>query len=463
MRALPILLASALLAASPAAWQETTPDEAPRPATKESLKRPEQIRVKLRDGSRVRAKVTAFDAEGFDGEGTVEPPEPRRGEKKSDSKPTPFTRARWLDVAPDELEALAGRILDEKQADDLALKGELLLAIGEGSAAEKAFTRALKLDAAMKDRVAAARDRAAARAATAEAEARAAKHRAMCERIPDSGAKAWPLLDAAGQDAAVAEMRTRAEQICRDANMRPAVVETRYFILYGAVNEAAMRECARSLDAMYEKVLELFGIPAGLNLFWGKAVVLLTPSEDTFRLVETAGFKTMTPKGVVGLCHQVGPAVFVNMFWSNDQDRFDSTLIHETVHGIVHRYYSAERLPEWANEGLSEYIAMVSFRSSPVEKDRMPQALSYIRSGRSVAEVMRLNYADGSWPGPDAIGYAVGYAAVKLMIRQQPDAFGRWVRAIKGGKPWEQALREDFGHPVEAFAPTVEQWYRTRE
>jgi len=37
------------------------------------------------------------------------------------------------------------------------------------------------------------------------------------------------------------------------------------------------------------------------------------------------------------------------------------------------------------------------------------------------------------------------------------------VRAIKGGKPWEQALREDFGHPVEAFAPTVEQWYRTRE
>ena len=93
----------------------------------------------------------------------------------------------------------------------------------------------------------------------------------------------------------------------------------------------------------------------------------------------------------------------------------------------------------------------------------MPQALSYIRAGRSVGDVMRLNYGDGSWPGPDAIGYAVGYASVKLMVRQQPEAFGRWIRAVKGGKPWEQAMREDFGHPVEKFAPTVEQWYRNRE
>jgi len=77
--------------------------------------------------------------------------------------------------------------------------------------------------------------------------------------------------------------------------------------------------------------------------------------------------------------------------------------------------------------------------------------------------VMRLNYGDGTWPGPDAIGYAVGYASVKLMVRQQPEAFGRWIRAVKGGKPWEQAMREDFGHPVEKFAPTIEQWYRNRE
>ena len=458
MRRVPILGSILLLlSASPclAARADAPADPPKDPLPKETLAKPEQVRAKLRDGSRVRAKVTAFDSEGFDGEGTVEP------EKKSDAKPAPFTRAKWLDVAPAELEALLGKILDEKQADDLVLKGELLLAIGESAPAEKAWTRAARLDPAMKPRIAKARTDAAARAAEAEAAERAGKHKAMCDGIPNHGARPWPLLDAKAQDEALAEMKRRAEQICRDANMRPAVVETRYFVLYGAVNEASMRECARSLDAMYEAVLELFGIPAGLNLFWGKAVVLLTPTEETFRLVEAAGFKTMTPKGVVGLCHQVGPAVFVNMFWSNDQDRFDSTLIHETVHGIVHRYYSDVRLPDWANEGLSEYIAMVSFKTSPVKKDRMPQALSYIRSGRSVADVMRLNYRDGSWPGPDAIGYAVGYAVVKLMIRQQPEAFGRWIRAVKGGKPWEDALREDFGHPVEAFAPTVEQWYRT--
>jgi hypothetical protein len=180
-------------------------------------------------------------------------------------------------------------------------------------------------------------------------------------------------------------------------------------------------------------------------------------------MVEAAAFNAMVPRGVVGLCHQVGPQVFVNIFWSDDQDAFDSTLLHETVHGIVHRYYSPARLPDWANEGLSEYIAAVSFKSSPVDRNRRPQALDFIRGGGSVADIMRLNYEDGSWPGPNAIGYAVGYVVVELMIRQQPEAFGRWIRAIKGGKPWEQALREDFGFTVEAFAQTATEWYRAKK
>lgn len=424
----------------------------------EPLKRPVSFRIEMRDGTRVRGKASAFDHEGFDGEGSSEAPsdKSRRAEK-----PTPFTRARWIDIAPDDLEDLLGRLLDERRAEHLLLKGELLLTIGRDTAGSQALAKAIKLDPALKPRADDARARSIESARRAEHAEYLARHQRMSDAIPKSGAKPWPPLSLDERAEAISTMKSRAEAICRDTGFRANVVETRYFMLFGAVEPAAMQECARSLDAMYEKVLELFGIPAGLNLFWGKAVVFLTPTEDTFRAVEAAGFKSMTPKGVVGLCHQMGPMVFVNMFWSKDQDAFDATLIHETVHGIMHRYFSAERLPAWADEGLSEYIASVSFRSSPIDKGRLPQALAYIRAGRSVADVMRLNYGDGSWPGPDAIGYAVGYASVKLMVRQQPEAFGRWIRAVKGGKPWEQALREDFGHPLEQFAPTVERWYRT--
>jgi hypothetical protein len=443
-------------AAQDASANAASTNDEPKPAiARRELKKPVQVKFRTRDGKRVSGKVVAFDSDAFEGASTGE-----------DALP----RTKWSNVHMDDLESLASKILDEKDVDELILKGELLMSIGRVKAADAAFDRAdrsaksLKGAAASeaKSKIAAARTRGADKLVDAEHDFRIAKHTDMSSRIPktDGGIAPWPVLTREDHEAAVAAMKKRAEEICKVSGMQAIPVETRYFLLYAATKREAVEECARSLDAMYEKVLELFGIPAGLNLFWGKAVILLQPSEEKFRLVEQAAFGAMVPRGVVGLCHQVGPQVYVNIFWTDDQDRFDSTLLHETVHGIVHRYHSPARLPDWANEGLSEYIAAVSFKTSPVDKERRPQALDFIRGGGNVAEVMRYNYRDGSWPGPNAIGYAVGYVIVELMIRQQPDRFGAWLRAIKGGKDWEAALVEDFGYTVDQFGARAVDFYK---
>jgi hypothetical protein len=453
--------AAAAVATSQSAAQDananadSTNDESKPTLARRELKKPVQVKFRTRDGKRVSGKVVAFDSDAFEGASTGE-----------DALP----RTKWSNVHIDDLESLASKILDEKDVDELILKGELLMSIGRVKAADAAFDRAdrsaksLKGAAASeaKSKIAAARTRGADKLVDAEHDFRIAKHSEMSSRIPktDGGTAPWPVLTRDEHEAAVAAMKKRAEEICQVSGMQAIPVETRYFLLYAATKREAVEECARSLDAMYEKVLELFGIPAGLNLFWGKAVILLQPSEEKFRLVEQAAFGAMVPRGVVGLCHQVGPQVYVNIFWTDDQDRFDSTLLHETVHGIVHRYHSPARLPDWANEGLSEYIAAVSFKTSPVDKERRPQALDFIRGGGNVAEVMRYNYRDGSWPGPNAIGYAVGYVIVELMIRQQPDRFGAWLRAIKGGKDWEAALVEDFGYTVDQFGARAVDFYK---
>jgi hypothetical protein len=443
-------------AAQDASANAASTNDEPKPTlARRELKKPVQVKFRTRDGKRVSGKVVAFDSDAFEGASTGE-----------DALP----RTKWSNVHMDDLESLASKILDEKDVDELILKGELLMSIGRVKAADAAFDRAdrsaksLKGAAASeaKSKIAEARTRGADKLVDAEHDFRIAKHTEMSSRIPktDGGIAPWPVLTRDEHEAAVAAMKKRAEEICQVSGMQAIPVETRYFLLYAATKREAVEECARSLDAMYEKVLELFGIPAGLNLFWGKAVILLQPSEEKFRLVEQAAFGAMVPRGVVGLCHQVGPQVYVNIFWTDDQDRFDSTLLHETVHGIVHRYHSPARLPDWANEGLSEYIAAVSFKTSPVDKERRPQALDFIRGGGNVAEVMRYNYRDGSWPGPNAIGYAVGYVIVELMIRQQPDRFGAWLRAIKGGKHWEAALVEDFGYTVDQFGARAVDFYK---
>lgn len=428
-------------------------EESPSPAcATTTLAKPEAIRARLRDGTKLEGRATAFGADGFTFEERV-----KRG-----AEAAPARAILWSAVLPDDLESLAGKVLDARKPAELLLKAELLAVAGRGKAADAAFERVLRADRALAGEVAAAKARARERLADAEHAERLRLHAAMSAAIPahPGGMAPWPVLSRAEHEAAVEAMKRRAEEICATAGVRATPVETRYFLLYAATRPEAVAECARSLDAMYEKVLELFGIPAGLNLFWGKAVILLQPNQDTFRLVERAAFGQMTPPGVVGLCHQVGPQVFVNIFWSDDQDRFDSTLLHEAVHGIMHRYHSPARLPAWADEGLCEYIAAVSFGSSPVDRERRPQAIDFIRSGGDVAQIMRLNYQDGSWPGPGAVGYAVGYAVVELMIRQQPQRFGRWIRAVKGGKPWEQALAEDFGYTTDQFAATATEWYR---
>ena len=434
---------------------DTSSDAAKLAFPRTELAKPVQVKFRLRDGKRMNGKVIAFDGDAFEGAASGD-----------DALP----RTLWSNVHMDDLESLAGKILDEKSVDQLILKGELLLSVGRVKAAGAAFDRAERAakvlpDAAARDaklRIAGARTRGSNQLIDAEHALRITKHTEMSARIPmtNGGAAPWPMLSRDEHEAAVAAMKKRAEEICQVSGMQAIPVETRYFLLYAATKREAVEECARSLDAMYEKVLELFGIPAGLNLFWGKAVILLQPSEDKFRLVEQAAFGAMVPRGVVGLCHQVGPQVYVNIFWTDDQDSFDSTLLHETVHGIVHRYHSPARLPDWANEGLSEYIAAVSFKTSPVDKARRPQALDFIRGGGNVAEVMRYNYRDGSWPGPNAIGYAVGYVIVELMIRQQPDRFGAWLRAIKGGKHWEAALVEDFGYTVDQFGARAVEFYK---
>ncbi len=443
---------------------ESTAPTLPR----EVLAKPVSVRFRMRDGARKSGKVTALSSEAIEFLAA-----------ESEKSSSTATTMRWLDVLPDDLDELATKTLDDARVDHLLLKGELLLLAFKDRAAESAFDKAESLaeklakkaaksdatglsPAEVRTRSDAARTRARDTLANLEHATRLAKHAEMSARIPqvDGGVAAWPVLTREEHETAVAAMKARAEEICKVSGMQAVPVETRYFLLYAATKRDAVVECARSLDAMYEKVLELFGIPAGLNLFWGKAVVLLQPSEEKFRLVEQAAFGAMIPRGVVGLCHQVGPQVFVNIFWTDDQDRFDSTLLHETVHGIVHRYHSAARLPDWANEGLSEYIAAVSFKSSPVDKERRPQALEFIRGGGNVANVMRLTYENGSWPGPNAIGYAVGYVIVELMIRQQPDRFGAWLRAIKGGKQWERALVEDFGYTVDQFGARAVDFYK---
>ncbi|MEI8360410.1 MAG: hypothetical protein WCH13_18245, partial [Deltaproteobacteria bacterium] len=80
-----------------------------------------------------------------------------------------------------------------------------------------------------------------------------------------------------------------------------------------------------------------------------------------------------------------------------------------------------------------------------------------------VQNVLRMNYEDGSWPGPDAIGYAIGYLTVDYLVQTNRQGFGEWVKDVKAGLSWEEALQKRFGWSAAQLAQAVKVRYRARD
>jgi len=231
-------------------------------------------------------------------------------------------------------------------------------------------------------------------------------------------------------------------------------------MIYSDLNRGETAELGKRMDRMYLKVAEMFALPAGLNLFHGKGVCVISGEESRFKAIEMAAFRQVVPPGCIGLCHMMGPKVIVNAWRSPDDDQFIATLVHEATHGIMHRYGKPARLPIWAEEGYAEFVAARSFPSSPVDGNRRPQGIGFIRSGQSTLPFFQGDAANASWPGPNAEGYALGYLAICLMIDQRGNAFGEWVKDVKTGMPWEAALKAHFRCDAAGLAAIVEDWYR---
>ena len=410
------------------------------------LPEPLQVRFKLADGVQVTGMMTAWDAQGFDGS---------------------FGRREWVDLIANDVWKLYRRVMDDQDAGHwVDLGGVLLLSDGGGSRAEQAFAWALRLDQTVTEAIGAARHRADEVRRQREELQRAIEAERLNTRSPEAGpwrADVWPVLTMDEQQAARLAMANESQQIARDATLPPNPIETDYFLFYSDMPRLQAARWALMLDKTYDEISRLVGLGDGRNIFWGKAAVLVFKDQDRFRLVEAETFGQLVPLKVMGMCHPVGPKVFISCYRAADDDELAATLVRETVHGYFHRFGTPKRLPAWANEGLAEYIVAASVKADPVDDALRRSALQFIRGGGNVQALLDLNYLDDSWPGPNEIGRAVGFLLIELMIRENRVGFGSWVRVVKRGDDWEQALRERYGVGRNRLVGAFVQYYMVND
>ena len=402
-------------------------DQDPFEISQVDLDEPIRIRFRLADGARVQGELKSWHGDGFDGT---------------------FGRRRWLDLHPDDLWPMYVRVMNRESAHHWANLGRLmLLTEGQEKNAERAFRQTLRLDENAAPIVEWARDSAAEAIRREEELKREIEEETLKTESPEARgwqARPWPVLTEYQQQAALREMRDDATDILDKAGISMTLMESQYFLFYSDMPRLEAAKWARQLDAMYGRMAKIFGLEEGANIFWGKAVIFVFQERDRFRVVEAQAFNYLVPRWVDGVSHFNGPKVFVSFHRKQVDREFAAVLVHETAHGFMHRFTSPARLPVWANEGFAEWLAATTFDGSPVDEFRRWQALEFVRNGGNVNEILGWTYEQG-WPGPDNLGYAVGYLLVWLMIKDQPYKFGNWVKAIKNGEPWEEALAKEFG------------------
>jgi len=431
------LLAIAAIAAAVAASTSTA-------ATGGTLERPIEIKVKTPAGVVIAGRLTSWSATGIEGS---------------------FGSRRWDELVAGDAKRVFALVMDRKSVADWLALGEVLLAAKDGGKlADDALAQAKRLGAHAADIDAARARGTAGHAAREERERMDRERRLQDEALPDGAtAEPGPVLTDAERAKAAEAMREEAAAVLATAGIAGRTVETERFVLAGDLPQADLERFAAQLDRMYSRVAGMLAVPEGVNLFWGKAVILCFERQETFRMVEAAAFNHHAPPSLRGICHMRGPKVTISIYRGTDEQEFASTLVHETLHGLMHRYATPVRLPDWANEGFAEWVARECVPGSRVDAVRRPPGLRYLRQGGDAARVLSMDSADGSWPGPDAVGYAVGYLLVDLMIADRPSRFGAWAKAVKGGKPWRQALAEDFGVDADRLAASASQWFKVND
>ncbi len=269
-------------------------------------------------------------------------------------------------------------------------------------------------------------------------ERREAELAASHERMKARGVEPWPALSSDEHAAEVDRLKAFITEV-RQAFPKLEVAETHEFIFVTDIPAAEIAPYVASLDSMHDLLCDLYGIPRGEPVWKGKCLVVAFRDEGEFHAFEARFMRADIPFGVHGLCHQSSDGrVIMACHRGPDADAFAHMLVHETSHGFNHRWLSPERIPNWLNEGLAEWVGTQVVPRSRQVPAKEAQARAFMQQTGSL--------------GPDfltaaniqAIQYGISSQLVKFLVARDRKKFAQFVRGIKEGMTAEESLEAAF-------------------
>ena len=394
------------------------------------LEKPVRISTIKIDNTRVIGRVAAFDDAGFD-----------LLDDKNVSQ-----RVQWSQLPPKSVMEVHAVLLAKGTAKDWVTAGRVMYHLEGGKEwGDRAFARALRMDPKVKDAIEQAKKpplpppAAVAGSATKPAGGELLGEAGKTGSQADVLKKLWGPQTDAEQAESVKALRRFAESTRKgkDGSLRP--VETRYFLVYSDLRPDETQKWAGLLDKMYGRLLELFGVAPGTNLFRGKALVFAFANAADFHAHEMDNYKVDT-QGLAGYCHsQFDGMVHISFYRLPDDLAFAHVLVHESVHGFLHRYRSHVYVPVWANEGLADVIAAELVPNKAAHANRRQQAIDALNQHGGPGDDFFATKRFAVWQ------YPVAENLMAYMIAANRKGYVAFINGIKDGLPAEESLTKHYG------------------
>lgn len=256
-------------------------------------------------------------------------------------------------------------------------------------------------------------------------------------RMKDRGLTPWPALSAAEHAAEVKDLEAFSVDVQKTF---PALVkgDTHEFIVLTDIPAGQMAPYVAKLDAMHDFLCDLYGIPRGEPVWKGKCLVVAFLKEADFLAFEAKFMRTVM-EGAHGLCHQSSDGrVIMACHRGDDAAAFAHMLVHETSHGFNHRWMSPQRLPNWLNEGIAEWVGAQVVANCDQVPLKEAAARAFIKEKGSFGP--RFFEADNI----QSVQYGMASGLVKFLVAKDRKRFARFVRGIKEGQTVEESLQDSF-------------------
>lgn len=207
-------------------------------------------------------------------------------------------------------------------------------------------------------------------------------------------------------------------------------------IYYAKADSQYAQRAVRTLNSAFEEITYDLQIKEFKNIH-----VFIVPSRQEFRQSLQGRLPEWT--GAYAIPSE-GRMVVKSPRWSAE-DNFQSTLVHELFHLLVHSYLGVQQLPRWMDEGLAIFYSRETAWTTST-------ALSKAMATNSVIPLSDIDYVLEYHRAKADLAYQQSYSAVKYLLRTYDiEAIRKILQGLKQGKSLDQCFIAATGSPFTTF------------